>query len=130
MSIPNVVSLLLALSPLLASCGSAPKSSSAVIASAVTDKDESQKPSKEASTVVPSQSQGPPPKPTVVCRLKNELRKVEVLEVGTGCWMMYHNRGIKKRAAWSKNGNIHCEAVRENVRSNLEKAGYECKWDQ
>ena len=120
--------LLLALLPLLGSCGSAPKAPSSSNVLAESEKAENQ--TSRSADVSPAVRPGPPPKPAVVCRLGSDLRKIEVLEVDSGCWLMYHRHGIKKRIAWSEHGNAHCEVKRDNVRSNLEDAGYECKWDQ
>lgn len=74
----------------------------------------------------------PPPKPDISCKKTTgtftDTRLLEIEEVKTGCWLFYVNKEIKKRTAWSPKGNAHCERVRDQIRSSLEKAGYKCAW--
>ncbi len=70
----------------------------------------------------------PPPKPSISCLRINDIRIIEVVEANGGCWLMYTSEDIKKRVAWSKRGNVHCETVRENIRQNLEAKGFKCRW--
>lgn len=71
----------------------------------------------------------PPPKPDIECSKADDSRVLQIEEVHSGCWLFYVNRGIKKRIAWSKRGNMHCEKVRDQIRVSLEKGGYQCKWN-
>ncbi len=78
----------------------------------------------------PRKRTDPPPKPDISCLKGDDSRVLAIEEVRTGCWLFYVNRGIKKRIAWSKNGNSHCEKVRDQIRVSLEKGGYSCKWNE
>lgn len=62
----------------------------------------------------------------IACSKAGHERAIEVHKIEGGCWLMYHNGDIKKRVAWSRNGIRHCESVRDNIRSNLEKSGWAC----
>ena len=79
------------------------------------------------SQIVPTE---PPPKPDMVCSRNVDHRSVEVIEVDSGCWVMYTSGGIKKRVAWSKKGNTFCEGIRDQIRRNLETAKFHCQWQQ
>ncbi len=72
-----------------------------------------------------------PPKPPIICTHSVDGERVlEVAEKDTTCFLYYTKDKIKKRVAWSKNGNIHCEIIRDKMRVNLEKGGYTCRWQE
>ncbi len=70
----------------------------------------------------------PPPKPPILCAKGADERVLEVAEKSPKCFLYYTKGKIKKRVAWSKNGNGHCESIRDQMRQTLEKSGYACRW--
>lgn len=44
-----------------------------------------------------------------------------------GCKLWYSNYIKKGPAAWSQTGLKHCQKISENVRKNLESAGFSCQ---
>jgi hypothetical protein len=83
-------------------------------------------PSAEATKPQTSPAAKPQLAQAIDCKKTSRERAIEIHKIEGGCWLMYHNGTIKKRVAWSRNGIRHCESVRDNIRSNLEKSGWAC----
>ena len=113
----------------LVGCASAPTTapaSSSTTDGAQANSDSTNAPSLASSTTERQRTDAAP-KADVVCTKKGDERTLTIQEIGSGCWMMYVNKGIKKRSAWSKKGNSHCEKVRDQIRGTLVKSGYTCR---
>lgn len=61
------------------------------------------------------------------CKGNNEVRSIHIeLATPTGCKLWYSNHSKSEPVAWSKHGLSYCEKVNQNIRHNLENAGYTC----
>lgn len=61
------------------------------------------------------------------CKANNDVRNIHIeLTTPAGCKLWYSNYSKSEPIAWSKNGLTHCEKVNQNIRHNLENAGYAC----
>jgi len=61
------------------------------------------------------------------CSLKKDVRKIEVVEAGKGCEVMYTKFGETKSIATSALGMAHCNSTSEKIAVNLAEAGFSCK---
>lgn len=85
-----------------------------------------------AQTVTPTQTEAPAkveaPKNEMTCKRDKENRLLEVETViPKGCKLWYSRYETKNVVATSVLGISYCEKVRENIRTNLVEAGFECK---
>jgi hypothetical protein len=107
-------------------CASSPKTET------LAAPEQAQTPAAEASTPAAARTDmtntTPPPKPPILCAKGADERVLEVAEKSPKCFLYYTKGKIKKRVAWSKNGNNHCESIRDQMRQTLEKSGYACRW--
>lgn len=61
------------------------------------------------------------------CNGNNEVRSLHIeLIAPKGCKLWYSNFSKSEPIAQSKNGLSYCEQVNNNIRHNLENAGYTC----
>lgn len=61
------------------------------------------------------------------CKANNEVRNIHIeLTTPAGCKLWYSNHSKSEPIAWSKHGLTYCEKVNQNIRNNLENAGYAC----
>lgn len=102
----------------VAGCSSSPKQQPAVVTVAVT-------------STVPAKSEIPAkvvaPKNEMTCKRHEESRLLEIeSRQPKGCSLWYTRYDIRTVVASSVLGNAYCEKVRENIRTNLVGAGFEC----
>ena len=63
-----------------------------------------------------------------VCSRDSDVREIYIEPIiPLGCKLWYSNYRTGKPAAWSDKGLGYCEEVNENIRSNLQNAGFKCQ---
>lgn len=76
--------------------------------------------------LVPTVSFAEVSKEFVMCRNGKTVRTVRVIDRNGECVTIYTKSGIDKDVGGGKNP-ISCTKIVENIRSNLEKAGWKCR---
>ena len=88
---------------------------------------ESEKAQKEASkTENPKQESGEAMW-SKTCKVEGDERKIEVVEKGEGCEVVYTKNGSTTQPASSRRGTAYCEEVATRIQNNLSNAGFECQ---
>lgn len=68
-----------------------------------------------------------PKKNEISCQRSDEKRTVEIEAIEPhGCKLWYSRNGTRSSVASSSIGTMHCEQVREKIKTNLTNAGFNC----
>lgn len=63
----------------------------------------------------------------LTCKAGKDIRVLEKSEKNAGCELKYTKFGETNVVASSAAGGSHCDKIRDQIRSNLEKSGYKCE---
>jgi len=84
---------------------------------------------KKIKTALPTQVPGSESIKSIICENESDERKISILQPKLGgCRVEYTKFGKSKSVASAVNGRDHCTKVFEKIKTNLEKADFECKY--